>query len=357
MAKIKTRFSAGHNTKPKNINNKAFEKVYRPYLPLLLIASLLLSIAVRTGNMRAYVQHPSGRVLSYATAMSINGLLEDTNIARSSNGVSSLSLNARLDSAAQAKADDMATRNYWSHNTPEGNPPWVFVANQEYSYQKLGENLATGFSDEQATINGWMASPPHRENLLDPSFKEVGFGYSNNPNYTAAGGGPMTIIVAYYGEPQVLSASTTVPAATKPTTTSPAQQVPVNTSPAPQSQATIGQSPSAVADTTNTRQANNQPRAKSSPTNTANGSYSPSVKSSRIQLVIGNTKVTSAISIASVILAILLFACWARKHALALHRFLLKGENYALSHPLTEISLIVLAALLFILSQTAGLVQ
>src|SRR5438132_3215953 len=91
-----------------------------------------------------------------------------------------------------------------------------FCFKSGYLYQKLGENLAAGFSDEQSTVNGWMASPPHRENLLDSAFSDVGFGFANNPDYTSAGGGPMTIVVAFYGNPQVLAAQTAVPANTKP---------------------------------------------------------------------------------------------------------------------------------------------
>jgi hypothetical protein len=41
----------------------------------------------------------------------------------------------------------------------------------------------------------------------------------------------------------------------------------------------------------------------------------------------------------------------------ALRRFLLKGERYALRHPLTDIAFLAIACLLFILSQTAGLIQ
>src|SRR5581483_1227167 len=184
-----------HPHKPKGVSHKAFKKVYWPYIPVVLIITTLLSLSTQAGAFSVLKHFNSGRVLSYATSMSVNGLLGDTNSARAQNGVAPLSLNDQLDAAAQAKANDMATRNYWSHNTPDGNPPWVFVTAQGYSYQKLGENLATGFSDEQSTIDGWMASPPHRENLLDSAFNEVGFGFANIADYTAAGGGPMTIIV------------------------------------------------------------------------------------------------------------------------------------------------------------------
>jgi hypothetical protein len=48
---------------------------------------------------------------------------------------------------------------------------------------------------------------------------------------------------------------------------------------------------------------------------------------------------------------------WARKHLRAIHRFAIKGERYIIRHPLTDIGMLIIACLLFILSQTAGLIQ
>ena len=60
--------------------------------------------------------------------MQISALLADSNSARAANGVGALAINGELNAAAQAQANDMAARNYWSHNTPEGqSPPWIWV--------------------------------------------------------------------------------------------------------------------------------------------------------------------------------------------------------------------------------------
>src|SRR5947208_881417 len=130
MAKIKTAGSDSHKTRPRGIHKNAFERVYWPYLPLILVISFLLAVGGRGGALQTSYHHPFGRVLSYSTSMSIGSLLADTNDQRSANGEASFSLNDELDAAAQAKADDMAARDYWSHYTPEGNPPWVFVSAQ-----------------------------------------------------------------------------------------------------------------------------------------------------------------------------------------------------------------------------------
>ena len=351
MAKIKSHGTNSHKTKPRTVNKKAFERVYWPYIPLVIAISLLMTLSINGGALQAAIHHKFGSVLSYSTSMSIGGLLSDTNAQRAANGVASLSLNAKLDAAAQANADDMAARNYWSHYTPEGNPPWVWVNNQGYAYQALGQNLATGFSDEQSTIDGWMASPPHRENLLNSNFTEVGFGYANNPDYTSAGGGPQTIVVAFYGTPQVLAAQTTAPAAAAPTSSPPAPSTPVsNTSPASAAQPAADQSAAAAADAAPAMR-------QAATTQTPRQNTTTSSNTSHLQLAAPTASYGPAATKLSVILAVLIVGLWANRHIRALHKFLIKGERYAIRHPLTDMGVLMMAALLFILSQTAGLIQ
>jgi hypothetical protein len=345
MAKIKTGSPDFHKTKPKDVHKRSFEKVYWPYIPIVLVISLLLGISVNSGNLQAYVKHPGGRVLSYATSMSISGLLADTNAQRTANSVNALSLNGKLDAAAQASADDMAARNYWSHNTPDGNPPWIWATNQGYGYQKIGQNLATGFNDEQTTINGWMNSPSHRENLLDPAFTDVGFGFANNPNYTAAGGGPMTIIVAFYGEPKVLGAATAAPVQTKPVAPAPVASL---TPPPTQTPNTTAPSQPA--------NASNQP-AEPSNTQTPKKVVMPIVKTSRLQTAVKGRHVPPIITTTAILTAIAIFGIWASRHLRKLKKFLLNGERYVIRHPLTDMGVLIIACLLFILSQTAGIIQ
>jgi uncharacterized protein YkwD len=348
MAKIKTHTTDSHRTKPRKVNKKAFERVYLPYLPLIAAVSILLTFSANSGALQAAARKPFGKVLSYSTSMSIGGLLADTNAQRLANGAPALSLNSSLNSAAQAKADDMAARNYWSHYTPENNPPWIFVQSQGYKYQKLGENLATGFADEQLTINGWMASPAHRDNLLDSSFNEVGFGYADNPDYTAAGGGPMTIVVAFYGKPLVLSAATSSPAPP------PVTQTQVSTA-APQPQT----APPSQPQDSPTPIESQQPSSAIKPatSDTAKADIAKPVTTSHLQLAVPDHRISPWMAQLSVLLAILIIGIWANKHIRAMHRFFMKGERYIIRHPLTDVGLVMMAAMLFILSQTAGLIQ
>src|SRR5690349_4469833 len=156
--------------------SKHYLKVYWPYAPIALIVAVGLFIGSPSRNEKH-------GVLSYATEMSTNELLSATNTERLSHSSTGLSINKQLSAAAQAKAEDMSRRNYWSHNTPDGKAPWVFITNAGYSYQKAGENLAYGFSSSRETVTGWMNSQSHRNNLLDSKFTEVGFGFVNARDY------------------------------------------------------------------------------------------------------------------------------------------------------------------------------
>jgi uncharacterized protein YkwD len=138
-------------------------------------------------------------VLSYATGISRQSLLEHTNQERAGGGQDSLELDRKLTTAAQLKAEDMAARDYWSHDTPGGKKPWFFINKAGYDYAKVAENLAYGFDSSDSTISGWMNSPTHKANLLDSSLSEVGFGIANTPNYQNKG--PQTVVVAMYGQP------------------------------------------------------------------------------------------------------------------------------------------------------------
>lgn len=184
-------------SKPKQLHKKE-HRHYWPYIPV----SLLVIATVLASTLQP-MQHKG--VLAYATNMSIDQLLSATNQQREQNSAGDIQLSGNLNNAAQAKANDMVARNYWSHNTPDGQEPWVFINNAGYKYLKAGENLAYGFTTSNDAVTGWMNSPSHRENLLDTGFTQVGFGFANGADYNKSG--PETVVVAMYGKPQVLGAS------------------------------------------------------------------------------------------------------------------------------------------------------
>lgn len=177
-------------SKPKQLK-KSDHKHYWPYIPVLILV-------VATFVLNFLYANPNKNVLAYSTNLSHSALLTATNSHRSTHGSASLSLNSQLSAAAQAKANDMVRNNYWSHNSPDGQEPWIFIQTAGYEYLRAGENLAYGFKSSDDVVMGWMNSPTHKTNLLDSSYNEVGFGFANSDNFLS--NGPETIVVAMYAQ-------------------------------------------------------------------------------------------------------------------------------------------------------------
>jgi hypothetical protein len=134
-------------------------------------------------------------ILGYATDIQVEALLQDTNALRQAQGLSPLTLNSKLSEAAARKAADMFSKNYWAHNSPTGTTPWDFITASGYKYVVAGENLAKNFSTSQAVVNAWMASPTHRDNIVKPSYKEIGFAVVNG----TLNGEETTLVVQMFG--------------------------------------------------------------------------------------------------------------------------------------------------------------
>ncbi len=320
--------------------------VYHPYLPLVL-ASLVFLILQTYWQPRHYSNDQG--VLAYATSVSQSGLLQATNQQRQNNGRGLLTLNSQLSQAAQAKANDMATRNYWSHNTPEGNAPWVFIAQTGYSYTQAGENLAYGFLTSDDTVTGWMNSPSHRDNLLNTAYLDVGFGFANNPDYQSSG--PETIVVAMYGTPQVKSATAPAAPTKPPASTTPAPTItqsqkstaPASSSPAP----TTPQSPSA---------SDNKPTTEKIATTSQPKLAAVSAKKiSRLEVLTRGA--TPWASTFLLLIAITTLTYLSVSHAVGLHRFFIRSEKYLAHHIAFDLALVVVLAICHQLSRTAGFIR
>lgn len=315
---------------------KHFVKVYWPYIPLiaLVITGLVGGLGIRPGGSASKSQ----AVLAYASEMSQSGLLANTNAERTSRGIAALSLNSKLNQAAQAKANDMVARDYWSHTSPDGQQPWVFISNAGYSYQKAGENLAYGFSSSSETIVGWMNSAGHKANILDVNFKDVGFGFANSPNFI--GTGEETVIVAMYGNPQVLAAETTPAPAPAPAP-----------KPAPASPAPVAEAPSEET----SAPVEPEPTPEQFTSNTPAGTDTEPTRITRLQSLTKGSAPWSAAALSAVSVAIV--GLWLLKHGLIVKRAVVSGEDFVLHHPLIDISVAVFVALAIILSSSTGVIK
>lgn len=89
-------------------------------------------------------------------------------------GLPALVENTALNIAAEAKANDMATEQYFSHTSPKGVTPWNWFRKAKYEYRYAGENLAIHFHDANTEERAWMESKKHCENIMSPKYLDIG---------------------------------------------------------------------------------------------------------------------------------------------------------------------------------------
>lgn len=341
-------------THKKQVNQhpKHFLKVYWPYIPIIAV----VVFGMITGGVAPQTKINNPATLAYSTEMGSGALLAHTNSQRASNGLGPLSLNSLLNSSAQAKANDMVSKDYWAHNSPNGDEPWVFFDAAGYQYQKAGENLAYGFSTSSATVVGWMNSPSHRANILDTSYDEVGFGFANSENFV--GTGQETIVVAHYGKS--LGASSPVPAPapaptpapqSKPQSLQASQTAPAPT-PAPVEEQPVAEQP-----------VEPEPESKPFPEDRINQPINsdapvpestPSTNITRLQGLTGGRAPWSAVVLSGLAFAVVLV--WLIRHAVLVKRYVLRGEHFVAHHPILDVIVVIVAAVAVYLSQSSGVV-
>jgi uncharacterized protein YkwD len=86
-----------------------------------------------------------------------------------------LRVDDRLVAAARGHSADMAARDYFEHESPEGEGPGERAAAEGYS-DWSGENIARGQPTAEAVVAAWMDSQGHRRNILDCDSKATGVG-------------------------------------------------------------------------------------------------------------------------------------------------------------------------------------
>ncbi len=106
-------------------------------------------------------------------------ILKLVNEERTAAGLSSLTLDSSLNSAASLKAQDMADNNYFSHTSPTYGTPFQMLNYLGISYKSAGENIAKGQKSAEAVMTAWMNSEGHKANILSSNYGKLGVGYVN----------------------------------------------------------------------------------------------------------------------------------------------------------------------------------
>ena len=150
-------------------------------LPLLLLAAV--AVGASPASAATVCASADGPTAQSSTVALANSALCLVNQERTSRGLRPLKSNRHLARAARNHANDMVARGYFSHDSMNGNSFVDRIRKAGYvparAFPSLGEDLAWGsgsLGTPREIVQGWMESPGHRANILNPRFREGGMG-------------------------------------------------------------------------------------------------------------------------------------------------------------------------------------
>ncbi len=133
-------------------------------------------------------------------------VLAAINTLRRSRGLLPLRASVPLATAAREHSLSLAERGVFDHASPNGSPFWKRLAAKYRQHGgrlwRVGENLAWAAPElnAQRALELWLKSPPHRENLFRPGWREIGLGAVHALAAPGVyGGSDVTILTADFG--------------------------------------------------------------------------------------------------------------------------------------------------------------
>ena len=142
------------------------------FAPLRLRAVMAAVLAASALTLAA------GQAAAAGNASFEDEVLALVNEYRGANGLNALLLNTGLRDAARAHSLDMATTPCFQHDSCNG-ANWADRVFGYFQGSAIGENIAAGYTNAEAVMGGWIASPGHNANLLNPGWTVLGVGYWN----------------------------------------------------------------------------------------------------------------------------------------------------------------------------------
>jgi uncharacterized protein YkwD/putative cell wall-binding protein len=103
-------------------------------------------------------------------------ILDQANALRARHLVAPLQGDSPAQEVARSHSKDMAERNFFSHDNPDGLSSFQRMDQAGISYSSAGENIAAGQFNAIAAHDAWVNSSGHRKNILSPIFKKLGVG-------------------------------------------------------------------------------------------------------------------------------------------------------------------------------------
>jgi hypothetical protein len=185
--------------------HKAFKHTFIPhkendFRPHFLREHVVLSIVIASilALLLSVTSYLVIRKTAFGTLVASSVLIDFTNETRSELGLMPLLKNDQLQKSSLEKGLEMASLGYFAHASPDGSAPWKFFKSAQYPFTYAGENLALNFSTSKQVHKGWLDSPKHRDNIVDPKFREIGISVVPSLHLQK----PVLFVVQHFGLPK-----------------------------------------------------------------------------------------------------------------------------------------------------------
>jgi uncharacterized protein YkwD len=178
-------------------------RIRRILSTLVLIATAALAVPTFASACTGTDITPTQQNVATARAATLCLLNEQ----RAANGLGRLRAHRQLQAAAQSYAGEMVRGLFFSHVSPSGSTLDQRIR-QGTRYlagalrYEIGENIAWGqgaLAKPSAIVAAWMASPPHRANILRAAFKEIGIGIAPGAPVAGLTGDPAVTYTNEFG--------------------------------------------------------------------------------------------------------------------------------------------------------------
>lgn len=153
----------------------------------------------RAGTAPRRETAPRATDIPRRAALDVQAVVDEMNLYRRQHGLAPLVRNPALELAASDRIDDMFTRRYFDHVSPDGVQPFARARSRGYRWSMIGENLAEGQRSAREVVADWMQSPGHRANILGSTFEECGVAIAEGSPVRQSRG---YTFVAFYATPR-----------------------------------------------------------------------------------------------------------------------------------------------------------
>ena len=151
-------------------------EVFRPFRPRIVVLVPTADTAHAAATTPATPAEPA----AVSATSQEQRVLQLINKQRSARGLRTLVMDPILLRAARMHSQNMATRNFFNHVSPDGKTATQRIRECGLrGWRALGENIAynQGYDDPAAfAVEKWLDSPMHRENMLNPMWTSTAVG-------------------------------------------------------------------------------------------------------------------------------------------------------------------------------------